>query len=59
MRRLNAAVIEALQRPAVQLGLKTMSVRAVGDSPEHFRARLDKDYRAFGEVAKAAHMLAK
>jgi len=59
VRRLNAAVVEALQRPAVQLGLKTMSVRAVGDSPEHFRARLDKDYRAFGEVAKAAHMLAK
>lgn len=59
VRKLNAAVVEALQRPAVQQGLKTMSVRAVGDSPEHFRARLDKDYRAFGDVAKAAQMLAQ
>ena len=36
-----------------------MSVRAVGDSPEHFKARIDKDYQDFGAVAKSANMLAK
>ncbi|THT97603.1 tripartite tricarboxylate transporter substrate binding protein [Lampropedia puyangensis] len=59
IRKINAAVVEALQRPEVQEGLRTMSVRAVGDSPESFRARIEKDYVDFGEVAKSANMLAK
>ena len=59
VRRLNEAVVQALKAPEVQAGLKTMSVRAVGDSPEHFKARIDKDYQDFGAVAKSANMLAK
>lgn len=59
VRRLNEAVVQALKAPEVQAGLKTMSVRAVGDSPAHFKARIDKDYQDFGAVAKSANMLAK
>lgn len=59
IQKLNAAVIEALQRPEVQSGLKTISVRAVGDSPESFSARIEKDYVDFGEVAKSSNLLAQ
>lgn len=56
VQRLHAALVAALKTDAVKLGMETNGVRAVGDTPQAFSARIAADYEAFGKVARAANI---
>ena len=54
VQRLRAALVAALDTEAVKAGLLANAVRAVGDTPQAFTARIAADYEAFGKVARSA-----
>lgn len=49
-------VAEAAETPKVQDALAASSLRKVADRPEEFRARIERDYKLFGEVARKANV---
>lgn len=51
---LNDATVSYLNSDAAQQKLAAMGMRSMGDTPEAFNARLDKDFRLFGDVARKA-----
>ncbi|RZJ06783.1 MAG: tripartite tricarboxylate transporter substrate binding protein, partial [Haliea sp.] len=59
VQRLHAALVEALKTDAVKAGLATNAIRAVGDTPQAFTARIAADYEAFGKVARSAKIQAE
>jgi tripartite-type tricarboxylate transporter receptor subunit TctC len=56
VRTLNTIVVEAVKLPAVRDPLVQGGFVPVGNSPEAFRARINKDYRIFGETVRAANV---
>ena len=52
--RLNKELLNALNQPEVQKRLKELGAVAVGDSPEQFRAFLEKDQVRWAKVIEAS-----
>jgi tripartite-type tricarboxylate transporter receptor subunit TctC len=57
--RLNEALVYALNTETVKAGLATNAIRAVGDTPQAFTARIAADYEVFGKVARSAKIQAE
>lgn len=51
---LSEATIAVLKGEAVRAKMAGMGMRVIGDTPEAFTARIDSDYKLFGEVARKA-----
>jgi tripartite-type tricarboxylate transporter receptor subunit TctC len=56
VKKLEAALRQAVQDPGVSAKLKTMAVNPGGDTSEEFRKIVDADIIKFGDVAKAANL---
>ena len=56
VKKLEAALRQAVQDPGVSAKLKTMAVNPGGDTSEDFRKIVDADIIKFGDVAKAADL---
>ena len=52
--KINKAVVEALQDPAIKAKLATQLMEPVGNSPEEFRARIKAEIGRWSAVIKAA-----
>jgi tripartite-type tricarboxylate transporter receptor subunit TctC len=52
--KINKAVVEALQDPAIRAKLATQLMEPVGNSPEEFRARINAEIGRWSAVIKAA-----
>jgi tripartite-type tricarboxylate transporter receptor subunit TctC len=52
--KVRSALLEALATDAMKAGLATQSIRAVGDTPAAFSARIASDSEAFAKVARTA-----
>ena len=52
--KINAAVVEALQDPAIKQKLATQLMEPVGNSPQEFRAKIDAEIGRWAAVIKAA-----
>lgn len=48
------ALVEALKLDATKAGLARQSIRAIGDTPAAYAARIAADFEAFAKVARAA-----
>lgn len=56
--KLNASLLQALNLPEVQKRFKELGAIAVGDSPEQFKAFLEKDNERWEKVIKASGITA-
>lgn len=56
--KLNASLLQALHLPEVQKRFKELGAISVGDSPEQFRAFLEKDNERWEKVIKASGITA-
>jgi tripartite-type tricarboxylate transporter receptor subunit TctC len=56
IRRLNAAINEALRQPDVRERFAAASVEVVGGSPKDFGAYIVAEIKRWGEVARAANI---
>jgi len=56
--KLNASLLQALNLPEVQKRFKELGAISVGDSPEQFRAFLEKDNERWEKVIKASGITA-
>ncbi|MBN8478182.1 MAG: tripartite tricarboxylate transporter substrate binding protein [Burkholderiales bacterium] len=56
VRKIHAALIDALKTDAVKAGLAKLDIRAVGDTPEEFSRRIADDYRTFGDIVRRANI---
>jgi tripartite-type tricarboxylate transporter receptor subunit TctC len=52
--KINKAVVEALQDPAIKAKLATQLMEPVGNSPQEFRAKIDAEIGRWSAVIKAA-----
>jgi tripartite-type tricarboxylate transporter receptor subunit TctC len=52
--KINKAVVEALQDPAIKAKLATQLMEPVGNSPAEFRAKIDAEIGRWSAVIKAA-----
>jgi tripartite-type tricarboxylate transporter receptor subunit TctC len=52
--KINKAVVEALQDPAIKEKLATQLMEPVGNSPAEFRAKIDAEIGRWAPVIKAA-----
>lgn len=56
IKTLNEATVAYLNSDAAKQKLAAMGMRSMGDTPEAFYARLEKDFKLFGEVARKANI---
>ena len=56
IKRLNAAINEALEQPDVRQRFAASSVEVIGGTPKEFGAYISAEIKRWGEVARAAHI---
>ena len=56
IKRLNAAINEALKQPDVRQRFAASSVEVIGGTPKEFGAYISAEIKRWGEVARAAHI---
>jgi tripartite-type tricarboxylate transporter receptor subunit TctC len=54
VRKVHAALVEALKTDEVRAGLAKLDIRPVGNTPEEFSKRIANDYTLFGEIVRKA-----
>ena len=54
--RLHKAIAEAVRTPAMQERFAKTGARLVGDTPEQFAAQIRAEYKAWGDIIKAANI---
>jgi hypothetical protein len=54
IRTLSEATTAVLKGEAARTKIAGMGMRVIGDTPEAFTARIERDYKLFGEVARKA-----
>lgn len=56
VRKLQKAFADVLARDAVRERMTATGIKPVGNSPEAFAARIDNDYRLYGEIFRTANI---
>lgn len=54
VRKIHAALVQALNTEEVKAGLAKLDIRPVGNTPEEFSKRIASDYKLFGEIVRKA-----
>jgi tripartite-type tricarboxylate transporter receptor subunit TctC len=57
--RLHKAIADGVRTPAMQERFAKTGARLVGDTPEQFAAQIRAEYKAWGEIIKAANIKAE
>lgn len=56
VQRVRSAVMEVMQLPQIRDRMATGALKAIGDTPEAFTARMESDLRLYGEIFRTANI---